>query len=123
MAGISIATLVTWVCSAFRWTASWLGRTKWRHIRLGLIGGRPPRPFYFEGRLYFVNDNEETSYLMALDAATGEPIWRVDRDEKSNWATPYIWQNEQRTEIITPGTGRIRSYDLDGNLLYELGGG
>lgn len=85
--------------------------------------GTASSPILFEGRLYFVNDNEETSYLMALDAATGEPIWRVDRDEKSNWATPYIWQNEQRTEIITPGTGRIRSYDLDGNLLYELGGG
>ncbi|NQT40455.1 MAG: hypothetical protein HQ581_23375 [Planctomycetes bacterium] len=27
-----------------------------------------------------------------------------------------------RTEIVTPGTGKIRSYGLDGRLLWELGG-
>ncbi|MHC4540213.1 MAG: PQQ-binding-like beta-propeller repeat protein [Planctomycetota bacterium] len=45
-----------------------------------------------------------------------------ERDEKSNWATPYVWTNELRTELITPGTGKVRSYDLDGKLLWELGG-
>jgi len=84
--------------------------------------GTAASPVLFEGRLYYVNDNEEESYLTALDAETGETIWRVERDEKSNWATPFIWQNDLRTEIITPGTGKVRSYDLDGNLLYEFGG-
>lgn len=84
--------------------------------------GTAASPVLFEGRLYYVNDNEEESYLTALDAATGETIWRVERDEKSNWATPFIWKNDLRTEIITPGTGKVRSYDLDGNLLYEFGG-
>ena len=84
--------------------------------------GTAASPVLFEGRLYYVNDNEEASYLTALDAEPGETIWRVERDEKSNWATPFIWQNDLRTEIITPGTGKVRSYDLDGNLLYEFGG-
>jgi outer membrane protein assembly factor BamB len=57
-----------------------------------------------------------------LNKRTGKPIWRVDRDEKSNWATPFIWENDQRTELITCGTGKIRSYNLDGKLLWELGG-
>jgi outer membrane protein assembly factor BamB len=69
-----------------------------------------------------VNDNEEDSYLLALDAKTGEQVYRVQRDEKSNWATPYVWKNSQRTELITPGTGKIRSYDLEGRQLWELGG-
>ncbi|MDG2384267.1 MAG: PQQ-binding-like beta-propeller repeat protein [Pirellulaceae bacterium] len=84
--------------------------------------GTASSPVVYEDRLIFVNDNEENSYLIALDTQTGNPIWRVERDEKSNWATPYVWQHEQRTEIVTPGTGKIRSYDLNGNLLYELGG-
>jgi outer membrane protein assembly factor BamB len=46
----------------------------------------------------------------------------VARDEGSNWAPPYIWKNQQRTEIVTSGTGRVRSYDLDGELLWEIGG-
>ena len=53
---------------------------------------------------------------------TGQGVWRVDRDEKSNWATPFVWENERRTEIVTPGTGKVRSYDLDGKLLWELAG-
>jgi outer membrane protein assembly factor BamB len=84
--------------------------------------GTSSSPALHEGRLYLVNDNDESSYLVALDKATGEEIWRVSREEKSNWATPYIWKNGWRTEIITCGTHRVRSYDLDGKLLWELAG-
>lgn len=83
--------------------------------------GTAASPVLFEGRLYLVNDNDEDSYLLALDAKTGEQIFRVERDEKSNWATPYVWKNSQRTEIVVPGTGKNRSYDLEGRLLWELG--
>lgn len=72
--------------------------------------------------IYLVNDNDEDSYLMALDSATGAEQWRVPRDEKSNWSTPYIWKNTKRTEIVTPGTGNVRSYDLNGKLLWSLKG-
>ncbi len=84
--------------------------------------GTAASPILHQGRLYIVNDNESKSALMALDKQTGKTIWQIDRDEKSNWATPYIWQNAKRTEIITPGTNRVRSYDLDGKLLWEFGG-
>lgn len=84
--------------------------------------GTASSPVLHDGRLYYVNDNEDESYISALDTRTGEVIWRVEREEKSNWATPYIWQNDLRTEIVTPGTGKVRSYDLEGNLLYEFGG-
>jgi outer membrane protein assembly factor BamB len=84
--------------------------------------GPAASPALHDGRLYIVNDNEEASYLLALDAETGDEIWRVAREEASNWSTPFVWENELRTEIITPGTGMTRSYDLEGNLLYEFGG-
>jgi outer membrane protein assembly factor BamB len=75
----------------------------------------------YKDRIYVVNDNDDQSSLMALDKRTGKQIWRVARDEASNWSTPYIWENE-RTEIVTSGTRKVRSYDLDGKLLGELGG-
>jgi len=84
--------------------------------------GTAASPVLYKDRLYIVNDNEEQSFIVAMDKKTGEQIWRIDRDEKSNWATPYIWENKQRTEIITSGTDKIRSYSLDGELLWELGG-
>ena len=40
----------------------------------------------------------------------------------SNWSTPFVWQNRERTEIVTLGTGRVRSYDLNGEELWSLSG-
>jgi outer membrane protein assembly factor BamB len=84
--------------------------------------GTAASPVLDKGRLYLVHDNDEHSYLEALDAKTGKTVWSVDRDEKTNWATPYIWEHDGKKEIVTPGTGRVRSYDLDGKLLWEFGG-
>ena len=79
--------------------------------------GTAASPVLHRDRLYLVDDNEEQSYLLALDKGSGKEVWRVDRDEKSNWSTPYVWENEQRTEIVTPGTDKVRAYGLDGKLL------
>ncbi|HTI49678.1 MAG TPA: PQQ-binding-like beta-propeller repeat protein [Planctomycetaceae bacterium] len=84
--------------------------------------GTAASPALHGDRLFLVNDNQEQSYLQALDTRTGDEIWRVERDEKSNWATPFVWQNDQRTELVTPGTKKMRSYDLDGKLLWEFAG-
>jgi len=69
-----------------------------------------------------VNDNLEQSFVAAYDTATGTEIWRVNREEASNWSTPFAWEHELRTEIVTTGTGGVRSYNLDGELLWELTG-
>jgi len=75
-----------------------------------------------EGRLIYQCDNDEQSYLLALDTRTGKELWRTSRDEKSNWSPPFVWQHTQRTEIVTAGSGAVRSYDLDGKLLWSLRG-
>jgi len=96
---------------------------KFDPVRTRYGWGTAASPALYKDRLYIVNDNDDKSYLLALDKETGNQIWRADRaDEKSNWATPFIWENEKRTEIVTPGTGAIRSYDLDGKLLWSMKG-
>jgi len=85
--------------------------------------GTAASPVLHDGRLYIVNDNEDRSFIAAFDARTGAQLWRTAReDERSNWATPFVWQNEQRTEIVTTGTRKVRSYDTNGTLLWELAG-
>lgn len=84
--------------------------------------GTAASPVLHENRLYIVNDNQEDSCLLALDKLTGEEVWRVAREEKGNWATPFVWINDQRTEIVTNGTNAVRAYDLDGKLLWSLQG-
>ena len=84
--------------------------------------GTAASPVLHGDRLFLVNDNEEQSYLLALDKKTGAEVFRIPRDEKSNWVTPYVWENAERTELVTCGTGKVRSYDLQGRLLWELAG-
>lgn len=84
--------------------------------------GTAASPVLHGGRVYLVNDNESKSWLAAFDKKTGKEIWRVEREEGSNWATPFLWESGRRTEIVTNGRKKVRSYDLDGKLLWELGG-
>ncbi len=83
--------------------------------------GTAASPAFHNGRLYLVFDNDQQSFITALDAKTGKPVWRTDRSEGTNWATPYVWQHTGRTEIVTSGSGNIRSYDLEGKPLWQLG--
>ena len=84
--------------------------------------GTGTSPVLYKDRLFVVNDNTTQSFMVALDTRTGAELWRVNRDERGNWSTPLVWENPRRTEIVTAGTVKVRSYDLDGKLLWELKG-
>ena len=102
------------------------GNEVWKHelpVRpMRLAWGTAASPVLHGDVLYYQNDNDERSELLAFDKRTGKQLWAVERDEKSNWATPFIWVHADRTEIVTAGTRAVRSYDLDGNLLWSLKG-
>jgi outer membrane protein assembly factor BamB len=75
-------------------------------------------------RLFLQIDNEEKSFLVALDKKTGDELWRAERPEKTNWGSPIIWKNSKRTELVTPGGQKVRSYDpANGKILWELSTG
>ncbi len=102
------------------------GKQLWSHklpaYKTSMGWGTGASPVAHAGRLYVVNDNEEKSTLTAYDGKTGKQLWQVPRTEKSNWATPFVWEHEQGTEIVTAATPKIRSYDLEGKQLWELAG-
>jgi outer membrane protein assembly factor BamB len=82
--------------------------------------GTSSSPVIHDGKLFLQIDNEESSFLVALNAKTGEEAWRVSREEGSTWSSPLIWQNEVRVELITQGK-RVRSYEPgSGALLWEM---
>jgi outer membrane protein assembly factor BamB len=99
-----------------------LWSSKWGPRQMMFNWGTAIGPAVADGRVFAVNDNEEKSYLACLEAKTGKELWRHDRDEKSNWCNPVIWRNQLRTELVTAGSRRVRSYSLDGELLWELQG-
>ena len=68
-------------------------------------------------------DHQEGSFIICLDAKTGETRWKVDRDETTTWATPLVVDYNGRTQVIVHGAKRVRSYDLKtGELIWACGG-
>ncbi|HVF41840.1 MAG TPA: PQQ-binding-like beta-propeller repeat protein [Pyrinomonadaceae bacterium] len=80
--------------------------------------------------LVIVNDNQRQQHIAAFDKRTGKQVWRTNRDiggktepvQRSGWATPFVWRNAQRTEIVTVGPDVAISYDLKGKELWRLSG-
>jgi outer membrane protein assembly factor BamB len=103
-----------------------LWKKHWTPQPIYLDFGTASSPAIHESRVYLLHDSEADSYITALDARTGEEIWRTSRPNagfpRSSWATPFVWANEKRIEIVTLGHGLIISYGLDGKELWRAGG-
>lgn len=68
-------------------------------------------------------DQEKDSYIIALDARTGETRWKKERNEPTTWATPLLIEHKGRVQVIVNGTNRVRSYNLtNGEVIWECGG-
>jgi outer membrane protein assembly factor BamB len=89
--------------------------------RLGFGEGASPA---LAGDTLVVNwDHEGASFIVALDAATGEERWRAPRDEPTSWSTPLVVEVEGRRQAVVNATGRVRAYDLaTGAVVWEVGG-
>ena len=106
------------------------GKLLWKHNwapqPIYLDFGTASSPVVHRGRVYQLHDNDGQSFLAALDAKTGKEIWNVKRTDaapmKSGWATPFVWENGQRSEIVTIGRAHVISYDTDGKELWRLRG-
>jgi outer membrane protein assembly factor BamB len=101
-----------------------LWKKQWPPQPIYLDFGTASSPVVFDGRVYLLHDNEASSSIIALDAKTGDKIWRTARPNtgmpKSSWMTPFVWKHALRTEIVTTGHGMIISYDLNGTELWRV---
>jgi outer membrane protein assembly factor BamB len=90
-------------------------------IKLGF--GEGSSPALHDGRLVVNWDHEGDSFIVALDAKTGDEMWRKSRDEATSWATPLVIEQNGKAQVISSATNRVRSYDLaNGELLWEASG-
>ena len=101
-----------------------LWKKQWAPKEIYLDFGTGSSPIVHQGRVYLLQDNEEQASIAALDAKTGEELWRTPRSGtgfpvKSSWMTPFVWKHAARTEIVTTGHGAVISYDLQGHELWR----
>lgn len=99
------------------WTAD-LGDMRVKHSH-----GEGAGPALFGDTLIVNWDHEGGSFVVALDKRTGEERWRKAREEQTSWATPLIVAHGEGAQVIVPGSGRLRAYDLDdGEVIWSCGG-
>lgn len=85
--------------------------------------GEGSTPALYGDRLVIVWDHQGQSFIVCLDATTGNELWRVNRDEIDTWATPLVVDVDGRPQVVANGMNRIRSYDLEtGKIVWESQG-
>lgn len=85
--------------------------------------GAASSPIIYKGMVVLQCDMQKNSFIASFDLKTGKEIWRTNRDEKSSWGTPTVFEGKDRAIIVTNASKRIRGYDpLTGKELFELAG-
>lgn len=88
--------------------------------------GTASSPILYKNLVIVQCDQQKGSYITALDARTGETVWKTTRDELPSWGTPTVYESTKPghiPELVTNASNFIRGYDpMTGKELWRLGG-
>ncbi len=85
--------------------------------------GPASSPIIWNGMVIVQCDTQADSFLLALNAETGETVWQTTRDELPSWGTPTVVTTPAGPELITNASNFVRGYDpRTGRELWKLGG-
>jgi len=80
--------------------------------------GMHTTPLLHEGRIYVQLIHARAALVVALDAATGKEIWKVDRKSDGHseclhsYASPCLWRRGAETRLITHGNDYAIAHNL-----------
>jgi outer membrane protein assembly factor BamB len=86
--------------------------------------GAGSSPVLFDGKIILNQDHDVDSYLLAINAATGKPVWKTPRpDAVRSYSTPVVWSQNGRPELLVAGALELAAYDpADGARLWSING-
>jgi outer membrane protein assembly factor BamB len=85
--------------------------------------GPASSPIIWNGMVIIQCDTQADSFLLALDAATGDTISKTNRQELPSWGTPTIVTTAAGPELVTNASNFVRGYDpRTGKELWRIGG-
>ena len=68
-------------------------------------------------------DSGDDSFIVALDALTGEEVWKRKRPVQASWTTPIVVEHNGQSQLLTSGNEFVISYDpADGRELWRARG-
>jgi outer membrane protein assembly factor BamB len=85
--------------------------------------GPASSPILWNGLVILQCDTQADSFVLALDARTGETVWMTGREELPSWGSPTVVMAAGGAELVTNASNFIRGYDpRTGRELWRLGG-
>ena len=92
------------------------GTLAWKKSLGGIIKaglGPGTSPVIYKQLLILQCDQEmgDGSFIVALNRATGDEVWRTTRSNRRSWATPLIVDTGTRDELIASGAEAVIAYD------------
>ena len=103
------------------------GKIVWRQTDLKYqpVHGNGGSPILVDGSLVFSCDGGKDPFVVSLDAATGSVRWKTPRNSTAkkpfSFSTPLAITIGGTTQIISPGSGLVGSYDLrDGHEIWHV---
>jgi outer membrane protein assembly factor BamB len=105
------------------------GRIVWqRHLGreiapFDITWGHTSSPVVVDDLLLLLCDHAPSSYLLALDKATGKERWKADRGKgRSSYSTPFVVTLPAGTEVVVNSSERVDAYDAKtGAHLWHVG--
>src|SRR5712692_924729 len=91
------------------------GKQAW-HYSFGATSnyhGPGGSPLLYKDRVIFYQDQRSDSFVAALDAKTGNVLWKTPRQEKVGWGTPIAIRAGDHDEIVVSGQYAVRAYNPD----------
>lgn len=93
------------------------GNRVWRNmsLRYDPVHGSGGSPVLTETALIVSIDGAKQTYVVALDRATGQPLWRADRRsravKKFSFCTPLVIEVDGQQQVICPGSDSVIALD------------
>ncbi len=86
--------------------------------------GSSSSPILLDGKIILCEDHDLESFLIAIDAETGETVWETPRDGFTrSYATPVVWEVGGKKQIVMAGALQLAAYDpRDGSMLWSRDG-
>jgi outer membrane protein assembly factor BamB len=107
----------------FRWKVD-LGRMNMGAYDIPTFGWGPASsPIIWNGLVIVQVDTQADSFVIALDATTGEVAWKTERGELPSWGTPTVASTPAGPRLVTNASNYVRGYDPStGEELWKLAG-
>jgi outer membrane protein assembly factor BamB len=86
--------------------------------------GAGSSPILVGDKVILNQDHDVDSFLMAVNAASGKPVWKTPRpDAVRSYSTPVVWSQNGRPELLVAGALELAGYDpADGKKLWWVNG-